>query len=500
MKKRRAKYRAAHKDLGVEKERLQLGKFQPKDEPISAQLRTRLGQDRTGGQNDKVGEVSSGFQQGSQQTVGPLNTVLGSLDKLVELEKRITSLEKSNIYDDFRATKQAGGEPVREHAQHSAGRRSSGGGRVAVGDNPALFRTSRGKRNTSEARRGRLSFSKQRTEATTDTPSQVYYAVRVRNHGVGSTSSQRTLRRSRPFGQGVGIGGMRPRAVGAPSGRARGARSTFLTQLPEVHCRSRAASARAPGGGASADEGFRSAVAEKKRLEAKRKIDGNRAEAARIARQDSIIREWLQRKKAAAAAGQRQRKSSVLSGAGSTIAGGVSRRTRSPGLVAPRRVTNTHLQEFRDIRAQYAKRTEKLRRDLSYRRRGPELAPFVTGTRTPSIARPGAIDLTAASTTPARPTVLPRPRGGIMRGPGVRGRAAAVGYRLRARGARRGVGVAVGGIGLRAARARGSRNVSGGGSSSTYVSGSRRRDGSWRQREREKLPRVSGVGRRAVGR
>lgn len=280
MKARRAKYRSAQKQLEVEREQLLLGKLRSKDnDPAFTPSTTEIGQGPAG-----RGEGATGASgPGTQQTVGALNTVLGSLDKLVELEKRITSLEKSNVYDDFRSTKQARAESARGDASSSAARRTASKERTPPGDRVP----NSGGPDGGSLRRSRLSFSKQKSEATVEAPSQVYYSVRV-NRRESSRLPDTTPRRGRPGRVGRVSGMMGSRPAGRPSARTTGAASTFLTQLPDVHRRPRGHAMRGMGGGGGG-VGFRSAVAEKKRVEAKRKIAGERAEVARIARQDRII-------------------------------------------------------------------------------------------------------------------------------------------------------------------------------------------------------------------
>lgn len=529
MKDRRAKYRAAQKQLQAQKERL-LGKLQSRDkESTPAQSGRPLMHDQPGiGEGTPVG-AAGGQGKGSQQTLGALGMVLGSLDKLVELETRITSLEKSNVYDNFRATKPRGAETSTDRHVSRSGRsrrRCPVPGLVTSGAS-ASSRIPRGGGAGGRARRNRLSFSKQMTEATVEAPSQVYYAVRVSNHRAGSTSVDSTSRRGRPVGRGRTGGAFRPWAGVATT---RGAASTFLTQLPDVHRRAQATGGRAvwgaSGGRGGVAAGFRSAVADQKHLEANRRIAGARAEALRIARQDRIIREWMQRKKAAAATANRQRRSSVLSrGTGSfTVAGRrTARAVAGSAGGATGSQANTHLQEFCDIRAEYAKRTERLRRDMSHRRRGSESTAFMAGTRTPSIARRRArVSATAiASAIPVRPARMSRVGPGVGRGrepwaasvAGAflrRGIASATESRQLAQRDREGRGLTVGGTGVRAVRAQlqqgssgdaaGAKGSGGGGGGTCDISGSRRRDGPpWLQRARGARTLVAGVGRIIVG-
>lgn len=492
MKARRVKYRAAQKQLELEKQQLLLGKLHGggSSGPTSARRDPRNGAGAgTGGK--------PGPEQGGTKTRGALDTVLGSLDKLVELEKRISSLENSNVYDDFRATKQGGAESTTEDLSRSMGRRRSSS--RATGGAASRRRNSAG-RPAVGSRNRRLSFSKQATEATIDTPSQTYYSVRVRRKP-GSTAEDGAPLKRRSGGDVDNESGVAQRTrVGLSRSRARGGASTFLTQLPDVHRNPRAVEHQGGGGG------FRSAVREKKRVEARRKMARDRAEAERIARQDRIIREWMQRKRAAAATGSRQRKSSVLRSGGVPVPGGRTRRGAGGGGCTSSGARDMHLQEFRDIRAQYAKRTERLRRDLSRGQKGVAGGSFLAGTRTVAVARPRATR--AASLAPPRPSSMCRPNPSLQRGreesrtsAGTMrcGQTRTLGGRgVRIRRAGQGARLAVGGTGLRAARARRQ------GPESVGSYHSRRRDGSRTQRSTPAvtvlLPTVSGARRAGSGR
>lgn len=488
MKARRVKYRAAQKKLELEKQQLLLGKLHGTGSSGPGSVRTDPRDEA--GTGAGAGE-KAGTGEGGHKKVGALDTVLGSLDKLVELEKRISSLEKSNVYDDFRATKQGGDRVVAKDESRSVGRRRNSS-RAAGGAVPNR-RSNAGKPGVGSRNR-RLSFSKQTTEATIDTPSKTYYSVRVRQKPRSTAENSTSLTR-RSGGSVSSTGGVRQSAsAGVRSSRARGGASTFLTQLPDVHRHQRAGH---QGGGG----GFRSAIAEKKRIEAKRRLAGDRAEAQRIARQDHIIHEWMQRKRTAAAAGGRRRKLSVLSRSGGAPAIGGQRR-RSTGVGGSTHycrggAKNMHLQEFRDIRANYAKRSELLRRDLSRRQKGPDGGALFSGTRTVSVARPRITP--AVPLAPSRPGRMARTNPGLQRGRGGptlsagmmrRGQTGTLGGR--GGGTRRteqGPRLGVGGTGLRAARARRQESVT------SEARNARRRDSS--QPHHTVLPSVQGVGRRS---
>lgn len=445
MKARRLKYRAAQKQLELEKQQLLLGKLD-RTGGSGRELARRDSRDGAGA--GTRGQPEPG--QGGIKTGGALDTVLGSLDKLVELERRISSLEKSNVYDDFRASKQGRAGSTTEVVSRSMERRGSSS--RATGGAASRRRNSAG-RAALGSRNRRLSFSKQSTEATLDTPSQTYYSVRVRRKPGSTTEDSGSLKRRSGGNVSIKSGLGQRKGVGLSSSRARGGASTFLTQLPDVHRQPKAVDHQGGGGG------FRSAVGEKQRIEAKRKLAGDRAEAERIARQDRIIREWMQHKRAAAATGKRQRKSSVLMG-GAPATGRHRRRSAGRDRSTNGGVREMHLQEFRDIRAHYAKRTERLRRDLSRRQNGQAGGAFSAGTRTVAVARPKAAR--AASSAPPRPSRMSRMNPSLQRrredprtsaGTAQRGQTRTLegrGARMRRGG--QGSRLAVGGIGLRAAR------------------------------------------------
>lgn len=451
MKARRAHYKVAQKQLEIEKEQLLRGKLD--DAKQSTELPA----------SDRSGKRARAPAQVKQKSVGALDTVLGSLDKLVELEKRISSLEKSNVYDDFRAAKQGATESrTRALPPHATSRRTSGGTHQ-----DSVSKTRSGVQRPGAGARGhRLSFSKQKSEATVESPSQVYYSVRVRRRLGSALGDTNLARKGRRRGDDVRI--HQRSGAGAVNARAQRGPSTFLTQLPNVHRYTRAGMGRAgPEFCREEKRGTRSAVAEKKRLEAKRRIAGQRAEAMRVARQDRIIREWMQRKRAAAVIENRQRTSSHLSGPRGTAAGVRVRRSIGQGsasasVVRSGRNSNIHLREFRDIRAQYTKRTERLRRDLARKQRGPEAGAFWAGTRTSTATRPRPGPSMPA--LPSHPVRMSRQRPSLARKREVRRRAETIAWRRggqeqdergrRARRVSQGARLAVGGTGLRAARAR----------------------------------------------
>ena len=109
---------------------------------------------RVGGRKSVPGNDESGAVTMTDQAAGTLTTVISSLDRLVDLERRIASLEKDSIFD--RVEMAAGGA--------SAGASVQSGG------------TRRG---------GNLSFTKQRIPPSTVRPSRDVYAVRLAAKGGG---------------------------------------------------------------------------------------------------------------------------------------------------------------------------------------------------------------------------------------------------------------------------------------------------------------------------
>lgn len=363
MKARVARYRATYQDLAVEKQQLLLGKIPKVND---GRVATSERQENT----SDAGSQKRSPRLQRQKTVGAMDTVLGSLNKLVELEKRISSLERSNMYDQVRASKYVDVESLAGDPSTRT-RRTLGNSR----NQGAAQRRGRG-RPIVGGRTHRLSFSKQKLEATADTPSQICYSVHVRREAAETTesSSRRTERKAR-------VGRKLDTGVEANERSTRDT-STFLTQLPDIHRQVTRPDGRS-GDRSNKKVGFRSAIMEKRRLETKRKIARERAEALRISRQNRIISEWLQHKKAATGPGARHCSSSVRSKPLASCAKDQQKINRKVS------IANSHLQEFRQIRAHYARRTERLRRDLATNRQtGSERPVFVTGTRTTVVSRP----------------------------------------------------------------------------------------------------------------
>ena len=115
---------------------------------------------------------------------GTLSTVIGSLDKLVDLEKRISSLESDNLHD---RVKDGASVPQQKLA------------------------------------RMKLAFEKKRTMPKPGIPGKPYYSVRIaKKGGQGAGNRQRGIR-----GTMKGLG-RKPRQQKVPMSRTTG--STFMTQ------------------------------------------------------------------------------------------------------------------------------------------------------------------------------------------------------------------------------------------------------------------------------
>ncbi|KAG5186641.1 hypothetical protein JKP88DRAFT_288657 [Tribonema minus] len=308
MRSRRSQFRTIQAELQKEKAELMQGRLAtPKEQGILT----------TGGAEQPANEEE-------QITVaGALNTVLGSLGKLVELEARITNLETNNVYDEYCA------DEKNSHYHHRHQQRTP----------------------SSTA----LGFSKRRTEASLAAPSKSYYAV-VPTAAASSSARRGPPKRARAAAASGHLSTPTVRVTGGSTWSSRAAASgrrsaplsrsnttmrasvgrmatsqsaTFLTAVPEAR-------RRVSG----------SAAQEKRRAEARRKAAREQAEAARLRRQDAIISEWIKQRQ--------QRTAGPRSNAPQPRASTKLRRSSSS--------SNPHMEQFRDMRAQHAKRKEELLR------------------------------------------------------------------------------------------------------------------------------------------
>lgn len=223
-----------------------------------------------GATQGSVGSSSSRFSKPPPGRMhGTLGTVINSLDKLVELEKRITKLERDNVYDD--AT----------------------GGMT-------------------------MSFTKKKTEPTITSPSKTYYSVKTKTSQRGGAAGG-----ARGARGGVGAGARRPvrggggagaSMSGGVRGRAQGVRRAYKQMGQRV-------SARLPRVGGKNVAGSGRAAVDRNRARAARarqKEERRRKDAARQNKQDRTIKDWLRKKKgrtapgmAGAAVRARQRKAGM---------------------------------------------------------------------------------------------------------------------------------------------------------------------------------------------
>lgn len=418
MKLRRAHYRAAQKQLQGEKKQLLEGKISVCHDQHPPGERVGSAGVPTKGSHVRQRKVHDGHSKEGQEILyseGALSTVLGSLNKLVELEKRVSSLEKRNVYDSClrssRTRKQGEIDSATKRTKASAEVPPPGAAAPAL----ALGRGSRCAPPSHKAgitslhpgrKRGPINFSKQRTEATPQGPSQVYYSVRVMNREVpGPRHGQQGCRRSRPRQETRVESSPVTRPTKTMPGTQKSRESsTFLTQLPDVHRGRRAErSGELRGGRDGGDSGcgcgwFPSSERTKRqRLEAMHRVARGDSDGTRVGRQGHM-NQWMRRKKKFKS---NRRISHVSSGMRSSrvtsnrkVPSGVS--GVSDASLPPSRWSSLHLQEFNNLRAQYSKRTDKLRKDLSRRNQGS--GTFITrGTRTRLTTRPRRVPVANAS-------------------------------------------------------------------------------------------------------
>jgi hypothetical protein len=319
MRSRRAEFRTVQQQLEREKHALLQGRLAGASAADTAAETQQQQQD-------------AGAAAAAVSVSGALNTVLGSLSKLMELEKRISNLESNNAYDEQYPA--AGGSSNNQNASQAASVTNSS--------------------SAGAAGAARLSFTKRRTEASLTQPSKEYYAVQQhRQRQQQQQSSTRSsynsgLRSAATTGRRLQRPAQNKRVTGAASvrsgSRTVGARSvyqqqqrrgsgTFMTSVPEAR------------------RTHSSAIVEKRRVEARRKAAREQAESVRITRQDKIISEWVQQRRARAST------NSSSSGAAAMPAAVRAKRARTGN--------NPHLEQFQDIRAEYTKRKEALLRGMS---------------------------------------------------------------------------------------------------------------------------------------
>jgi hypothetical protein len=276
---RTAGFRKVRKELEQEKKQLMMGRLGPATPSPNGKSRQT---------SVAVADPAESASDPNADAGGALHTVLGSLDKLIQLEKRISNLESNKL---------------------------------CTSENPAS-KTDASSRSSSAAGTGasatrRLSFTKSRTVATLREPAKQLYTVRPRPQQQRQlprymSSNARSRRRSAADAFGGGTGGSRLRRQGRPAPA-----STFMTSLP-------ADSRRADGGGV--------------------------------------------RRAVRSSAQQRQSRARQVGG-GLTLGGGAGS-------------VSTHRQAFQQLRSEYTRRKEALRKELSRGVHIGEGAPRRVGTYT----------------------------------------------------------------------------------------------------------------------
>jgi hypothetical protein len=321
MRSRRAEFRTVQQQLEREKHELLQGRLTGTS---AADTTTETQQQ----------QQDAGAAAAAVSVSGALNTVLGSLSKLMELEKRISNLESNNAYDEQYLA--AGGSSNNQNASQAASVTNS---------------------SSASAAGARLSFTKRRTEASLTQPSKEYYAVQQhrqrqqQQHSSTRSSYNSGLRSAATTGRRLQRPAQNRRVTGAASvrsgSRTVGARSVYQQQQQQQRRGSGTFMTSVP----EARRTHSSAIVEKRRVEARRKAAREQAESVRITRQDKIISEWVQQRRVRAST------SSSNSGAAAMPASVRAKRARIGN--------NPLLEQFQDIRAEYTKRKEALLRGVS---------------------------------------------------------------------------------------------------------------------------------------
>lgn len=232
---------------------------------------------------------------------GTLTTVINSLDKLVELEQRISTLENDSLYD-------------RLTEQHSSASKASGPS-VQSGPPPLP----RGGRST-------LQFSKKKAPPSANVPAaRTYYSVKM---------AEKRQRKTRGALAGPAPGSQyaatKKRIAAGKSSGPKGGRSatgsTFLTGVPEPQPAGR--QARVPRGAGRAGPGVR-------------RMPGQ-------SRQDAQVSDWLDKKNARVQRGGRAARDI----------------TKGQGASGARKYGNKSMQQFHEVRGQMEKRKADMRKQL----------------------------------------------------------------------------------------------------------------------------------------
>jgi hypothetical protein len=340
---RRERYKEQSKILKEEKKRMAHGKY------------------------GDVGTVTQPVEKKKEKS-DTLTTVVNSLGKLIELEKRITGLENDNLYDRM-GDSAAFPSVAHAHASEAVP--------TVFGDN----KPHGGRSDSLQRQTGPLRFTKKHTPMSLNTPSKTVFSVKVapnsRNRGgsIGGRKSQSQGYRVKPIPKaGASLAALKNKGKKSTFGAGRGARSqpigssTFMTGVPSSSSKQKASTSRLSGGGSN--------------------VSINRRDKGG---QDAQISSWLQQKK-------KGRTSGRMGGVGDKSGG------------------RSNLRGYQELRSQMDKRKDDLRKNLarggtkggttslpSIRQRGSASSStngsMFTGSKSVSSSRTRASSLTRSSST-----------------------------------------------------------------------------------------------------
>ncbi|GLE04147.1 hypothetical protein PINS_up013058 [Pythium insidiosum] len=260
--------------------------------------------------------------------------VLCSLDKLMELEKRIRHLEDAGL----------GVDGLEQHGDSGG----AANGLALVGDD---LESDSGNNNGVNALRStkNLRFAKRKSSGGFHEPAKTVYAVKTAARPRPRNGSSSSLM------QGTATSTARKRSLASTAGTssANAKKPTFLTALPE-----------------SKQRQLRRMTDRERRQFLKKEKASERQEQAR--HQDVVIQDWMQKKRQAAqqrktananAQAQTQAQPTRTTRAAMPGAAPAPPRVKAPlrGAAAGRHAANPHQQKFEDLRKGFDKRRESLR-------------------------------------------------------------------------------------------------------------------------------------------
>lgn len=294
---RHSRYKEQSRVLKAEKEKLLASGVSRRTARTGTQRKMRGASSGHGG--------SGGNGGGGQQVQSTLNTVISSLDKLVDLEKRISSLENDSLYERLN---------TKPHESAPAPRKTT-------------------QERISERRpRSELTFTKKRSLPAGGTPAKTYYSVRVTQKPRGVPVSNSTSRR--PVGRpGAALARQRRKQANdrlssrARPGQQRNASSsTFMTGVPE-------------------SSGRRGNNASSSRTRTGRVARGGGAAAASVRRGrggDDVVGDYMRR---------REKRTGVGASSSGRAARGAAR-----GAASGRKYASKQMQNFHEMRGQMERR------------------------------------------------------------------------------------------------------------------------------------------------